>query len=42
MVLRITKDCFTVAKEVELKDPLDNMGAQIVREVTSKTSDVAG
>ena len=32
----------TVAKEVELKDPLENMGAQMVREVASKTSDVAG
>src|SRR6202000_2212883 len=38
----ITKDGFTVAKEVELKDPLENMGAQMVREVASKTSDVAG
>jgi chaperonin GroEL len=38
----ITKDCVTVAKEIELKDPLENMGAQMVREVASKTSDVAG
>ena len=38
----ITKDGVTVAKEIELKDPLENMGAQIVREVASKTSDVAG
>src|SRR4051794_3286569 len=38
----ITKDGVTVAKEVDLKDPLENMGAQMVREVASKTSDVAG
>jgi chaperonin GroEL len=38
----ITKDGVTVAKEVELKDPLENMGARMVREVASKTSDVAG
>ncbi len=38
----ITKDGVTVAKEVELKHPLENMGAQMVREVASKTSDVAG
>ena len=38
----ITKDGVTVAKEIELKDPLENMGAQMVREVASKTSDVAG
>jgi chaperonin GroEL len=38
----ITKDGVTVAKEVELKDPLENMGAQMVREVASKTSDIAG
>ncbi len=38
----ITKDGVTVAKEVELKDPLENMGAQMVREVASKTSDTAG
>ena len=38
----ITKDGVTVAKEIELKDSLENMGAQMVREVASKTSDVAG
>jgi chaperonin GroEL len=38
----ITKDGVTVAKEIELKDKLENMGAQMVREVASKTSDVAG
>jgi len=38
----ITKDGVTVAKEIELKDPLENMGAQMVREVASKTSDLAG
>jgi len=38
----ITKDGVTVAKEIELKDPLANMGAQMVREVASKTSDIAG
>src|ERR1700752_1844524 len=38
----ITKDGVTVAKEIELKDPLENMGAQMVREVASETSDVAG
>jgi chaperonin GroEL len=38
----ITKDGVTVAKEIELPDPLENMGAQMVREVASKTSDVAG
>ena len=38
----ITKDGVTVAKEIELKDPVENMGAQMVREVASKTSDVAG
>jgi chaperonin GroEL len=38
----ITKDGVTVAKEIELKDPLENLGAQMVREVASKTSDVAG
>src|SRR5438552_604931 len=37
----ITKDGVTVAKEIELQDPLENMGAQMVREVASKTSDVA-
>src|SRR5947207_3529488 len=39
---RITKDGVTVAKEIELKDTLENMGAQMVREVASKPSDVAG
>lgn len=38
----ITKDGVTVAKEVELKDPIENMGAQMVKEVASKTADVAG
>ena len=38
----ITKDGVTVAKEIELKNPLENMGAQMVREVASRTSDVAG
>src|SRR5258708_23571542 len=38
----ITKDGVTVAKEIDLPDPLENMGAQMVREVASKTSDVAG
>jgi chaperonin GroEL len=38
----ITKDGVTVAKEIELRDPLENLGAQMVREVASKTSDVAG
>src|SRR5947207_978811 len=38
----ITKDGVTVAKEIELEDPYENMGAQLVREVASKTSDVAG
>jgi chaperonin GroEL len=38
----ITKDGVTVAKEIDLQDPLENMGAQMVREVASKTSDVAG
>ena len=38
----ITKDGVTVAKEIELRDPLENMGAQMVKEVASKTSDVAG
>src|SRR3954465_11594003 len=38
----ITKDGVTVAKEIELKDPIENMGAQMVKEVASKTSDVAG
>jgi chaperonin GroEL len=38
----ITKDGVTVAREIDLKDPLENMGAQMVREVASKTSDIAG
>src|ERR1041385_8147283 len=38
----ITKDGVTVAQEIDLKDPLQNMGAQMVREVASKTSDIAG
>ena len=38
----ITKDGVTVAKEIQLKDPIENMGAQMLREVASKTSDVAG
>ena len=38
----VTKDGVTVAKEIELKDRLQNMGAQMVREVASKTNDVAG
>src|SRR4026207_2366632 len=38
----ITKDGVTVAKEIDLKDPLENMGARMVREVASKTSDMAG
>jgi hypothetical protein len=38
----VTKDGVTVAKEIELKDPYENMGAQLVKEVASKTSDVAG
>jgi len=38
----VTKDGVTVAKEIELKDPIENMGAQMVREVSSKTSDQAG
>ena len=39
---RITKDGVTVAKEIELQDKFENMGAQMVREVATKTSDVAG
>lgn len=39
---RITKDGVSVAKEIELKDPFENMGAQMLREVASKTNDVAG
>src|SRR5690606_9006350 len=38
----ITKDGVTVAKEVELDDPIENMGAQMVKEVATKTSDLAG
>ncbi len=38
----VTKDGVTVAKEIELEDKLENMGAQMVKEVASKTSDVAG
>ncbi len=38
----VTKDGVTVAKEIELKDPLENMGAQMVKEVASKTADIAG
>jgi chaperonin GroEL len=39
---KITKDGVTVAKEIELRDPFENMGAQMVREVASKTADIAG
>src|SRR6186997_2371871 len=39
---QITKDGVTVAKEIELKNPIENMGAQMAKEVASKTSDVAG
>ena len=39
---RITKDGVTVAKEIELADKFENMGAQMVREVASKTTDIAG
>jgi len=38
----VTKDGVTVAKEIELKDPYENMGAQLVKEVASKTADIAG
>src|SRR5688500_803785 len=38
----ITKDGVTVAREIDLRDPLENMGAQMVKEVASKTSDIAG
>src|SRR5690554_1924809 len=38
----VTKDGVTVAKEIELKDPIENMGAQMVKEVASKTGDMAG
>ncbi len=40
--LSITKDGVTVAKEIELEDPIENMGAQMVKEVASKTADIAG
>jgi len=39
---QITKDGVTVAKDIELKDPIENMGAQLVKEVASKTADLAG
>ncbi|NCU32027.1 MAG: molecular chaperone GroEL, partial [Candidatus Moranbacteria bacterium] len=39
---QVTKDGVTVAKEVELKNPVENMGAQMVKEVASKTNDIAG
>ena len=39
---QVTKDGVTVAKEIELKDPVENMGAQMVKEVASKTNDTAG
>src|SRR5713101_1573608 len=38
----VTKDGVTVAKEIELSDPIENMGAQMVKEVATKTSDIAG
>jgi len=38
----VTKDGVTVAKEIELEDPIENMGAQMVKEVASKTADIAG
>ena len=38
----VTKDGVTVAKEIELEDPIENMGAQMVKEVATKTSDLAG
>src|SRR5574338_1646795 len=38
----ITKDGVTVAKEIELEDPIENMGAQMLKEVASKTADIAG
>src|ERR1700754_5251126 len=38
----VTKDGVTVAKEIELKDPIENMGAQMLKEVASKTADIAG
>src|SRR6187455_289192 len=39
---QVTKDGVTVAKEIELEDPIENMGAQMVKEVASKTGDIAG
>src|SRR5574338_1177487 len=39
---QITKDGVTVAKEIELQDPVENMGAQMLKEVASKTADIAG
>src|SRR6186713_1212174 len=39
---QVTKDGVTVAKEIELEDPIENMGAQMVKEVASKTADIAG
>ena len=39
---QVTKDGVTVAKEIELDDPIENMGAQMVKEVASKTADIAG
>jgi chaperonin GroEL len=39
---QVTKDGVTVAKEIELEDPIENMGAQMIKEVASKTSDAAG
>src|SRR3972149_6806736 len=39
---RVTKDGVTVAKEIELKDPFENMGAKLIKEVASRTSDKAG
>src|SRR6187397_1259726 len=39
---QVTKDCVTVEKEIELEDPIENMGAQMVKEVASKTADIAG
>src|ERR1700727_3257768 len=38
----VTKDGVTVAKEIELEDPIENMGAQMLKEVASKTADIAG
>ena len=39
---QVTKDGVTVAKEIELKDPIENMGAQMLKEVASRTNDIAG